>query len=134
MASQFNQETIDQINSIHLQLFDTYKRDVQFTFYMTAKEVVVEDPNYDYEFDYLDTQKNELITQSASFDVCLTYLKRQEFADFIKGSDSNLRFKATQNRIRIQVKEEAFQYLKDGLYQLEADLASLVKDLTKISD
>jgi len=114
MASQFSATTISQINSVHLAAFETYKRDIQFIFYLTPKEVVVSDPDFNYEFDYTDTSRNELIAQSASFDVCLTYLKRQEFADFMKGDDTNVRFKVTQNRIRIQVKEEAFQYLKDA--------------------
>lgn len=114
MASQFNQETIDQINSIHIAAFDSYKRDVQFTFHLKPKEVVVSDPAFDYEFDYDEPRNNEIVTQRASFDVCLTYLKRQEFADFLKGEDTSVRFKSMQNRVRIQVKEEAFQYLKDA--------------------
>ncbi len=115
MASQFSATTINQINSVHQQAFMTYKRDVQFTFYLSPKEVVIEDPTFDYEFDYGDSQKNELITQSRSFDACVTYLKRQEFSDFIRGDDTGVRFKAVFNRIRVQVKgDEAFEYLKNA--------------------
>jgi len=112
--SFFNATTQARIDSIHLEAFDTYKRSVQFTFYGTAQEVVFSDPNYLYEFDSLDNQQNEMTAVSASFDCCLIYLLRQEFADFIKGEDTNIRYNAVYNRIRLQVKEEAFESLKNA--------------------
>lgn len=114
MASQFSATTISQINNIHLAAFMTYKRDVQFTFHLKPREVVVSDPNYDYEFDYDEPKNNEIVTQSFSADACVTYLKRQEFSDYVRGEDTGIRYKSIFNRIRVQVKEEAFQYLKDA--------------------
>ena len=112
--SFFNAATKARVDAIHLEAFDSYARSVQFTFYGAAREVVVEDPNFLYEFDSIDSQTNEMTAVSASFDCCLIYLLRQEFADFAKGEDTNIRYKAVYNRIRLQVKEEAFESLKNA--------------------
>lgn len=106
--------TKNRIDQIHLSAFDTYKRSVKFKFYMPPKEVVVEDENFLSDFDTLDSSINTKIVQVHEFDCCLQYLLRQEFSDFIKGDDSGVRFKAFYNRIKIQVKEEAFSILKDA--------------------
>jgi hypothetical protein len=103
-----------QIEQIHLNGFDTYKRSVKFKFYLEPKEVVVDDPNFLYDFDSVDSNKNELIEQVYEFDCCLIYLLRQEFGDFIKGDDTNVKYKAQYNRIKVQVKEEAFETLKNA--------------------
>lgn len=112
--SFFNATTQSRIDSIHLEAFDTYKRSVQFTFYGAAQEVVVADPNYLYEFDSVDNQKNEMTAVSSSYDCCLIYLLRQEYGEMVRGDDTNIRFKAFFNRIKIQVKEEAFESLKSA--------------------
>lgn len=103
-----------QIAQITKNIFDTGKRTMQFRFYLKAKEVVVSDPNYMSDFDELDNSYNDLVPVYADFDVCLIYLDRQPFSDFIKGDDSNIRFKSINNRIRIQVEADAFEYLKEA--------------------
>lgn len=112
--SYISDATKNIIDGMHLKAFDTYKRSIKFKFYAEAKEVVVEDPDFNYEFDYLDSSKNEMIAQVSEFDCCLIYLLRQEYSDFIKGDDTNIRFKAFYNRIKIQVKEEAWEALKNA--------------------
>ncbi len=111
--SYISDATKNIIDGMHLKAFDTYKRAIKFKFYLESKEIVVEDSNFLYDFDS-DSNKNEKIEQVFEFDCCLIYLLRQEFADFIKGDDTNIKYKAQYNRIKIQVKEEAFQALKDA--------------------
>jgi len=112
--SYISEATKNRIDGMHLKAFDTYKRAVKFKFYLEASEVVVSDPNFLYEFDSLDSSINELEEQVFEFDCCLIYLLRQEYSDFIKGDDTNIRFKAPYNRIKIQVKEEAWEALKNA--------------------
>ncbi len=112
--SFINQATKDRIDQIHLDAFDTYARSTLFKFYLPVKEVVVDDPDFLYEYDTLDSTINEREVQVHEFKCCLQYLLRQEFSDFIKGTDTNVRFRAVYNRIKIQVKEEAFEVLKEA--------------------
>lgn len=110
----FDQTLKDQIAQIHKNLFDTYKRPTKMRFYMKGLETVVYDPSFNPDFDTFEGNLNQYTPVFADFDVCLIYLDRQEYSDFIKGEDTNIRYKAIYNRIKIQVEEDAFQYLKDA--------------------
>ena len=109
----FDADLRAQITQIHKNIFDSWKRGEKIRFYKHEKEVFVEDPNYNADFDYYANNKNLKITDSAEFDVCLTYLDRQILDNFIGGEDSNVRFAARYNRIKIQVELDAFEYLKE---------------------
>lgn len=109
----FDADLRAQITQIHKNIFDSWKRGQKIRFYKKAKEVFVEDSNYNGDLDEFQNNNNLKITESAEFDVCLTYLDRQILDNFIGGEDSNVRFAARYNRIKIQVELDAFEYLKE---------------------
>jgi hypothetical protein len=111
----FDAELRSQINQVQKNIFDSFKRTLTFRFYLQAKEVVVYDPNYMADFDEVDGNNNIKQVVSSDFPACIVYLERQEFSDFIKGDDSNIRFKGIYNRIRIQVEADAFEFMKDAV-------------------
>jgi hypothetical protein len=67
------------------------------------------------DFDEVDGNNNTSTVVSSDFPACVSYMERQEFSDFIKGDDSNIRFKAVYNRIRVQVEADAFEFMKDAV-------------------
>ncbi len=111
----FDADLRAQVERVHKNVFDSFKRTLTFRFYMQAQEVVIEDPNYMADFDEADGNLNTATSVSADFPACVAYLERQEFSDFIKGDDSNIRFKAVYNRIRIQVEADAFEFMKEAV-------------------
>ena len=111
----FDADLRAQVTRVHKNVFDSFKRTLTFRFYLQAKEVVVYDPNYMADFDEVDGNSNTLEAVSSDFPACVSYLERQEQGDFIKGDDSNIRFKAIYNRIRIQVEADAFEFMKEAV-------------------
>ena len=111
----FDADLRAQVTQIHKNLFDSFKRTLTFRFYLQAKEVVIVDPNYMADFDEADGNINTTTVVSSDFPACVAYLERQEFSDFVKGDDSNIRFKAVYNRIRVQVEADGFEFMKDAV-------------------
>lgn len=96
-------------------IFDTFSRDTPITFYKTAAEsVVVFDPNYNADFMEISEISSVVKTsQSQSFSCRIWYLDRQDFETSISGGDDpGIRGKFYYNRIRLQMKPDAFDYLK----------------------
>jgi hypothetical protein len=108
-------EMRSSIESAMGDIFDTFARDNQVTFYKVASEtVVVHDPNYNSDFDEIADFSSVVKTaQSQAFTCRIWYLDRQEHEAFISGGDDpGIRGKFYYNRIRLQFKEDAFNYLK----------------------
>ncbi len=106
----------NEINQAMTNVFDTFARESQVTFYkMPNQEVVALDPNYhggfDRPFDLLTVNSTE---NSETFTCRVIYLDRQEYSSIVEGGeDAGVNGKFLHNRIRLQCKEDAFSYLKD---------------------
>lgn len=102
-----------EISSAMTNIFDSFARNDQITFYkVAAEEVVVFDPNYNSAFPEM-IQSNKTV-QSQAFTCRIWYLDRQPFSTFIEGGDDiGVSSQFYHNRIRLQCKEDAFTYLKD---------------------
>lgn len=108
----------NEISSAMDDLFDTFKKSNQVRFYkMPEQAVIVADSNYNPDFDEFSVRSN--IVQEAvysDFDARIWYEDRQEFSTIVNGGeDPGIRIKQFYNRVKIQVKEDAFNYLKDSI-------------------
>jgi hypothetical protein len=96
-------------------IFDSFARDVTVTFYKAPTENIVSfDPDYNSAFPESSTTV-EYTTQSQSFPCRIWYLERQEYSNFIEGGeDLGVKGKTYYNRVRLQCKVDAFEYLKES--------------------
>ncbi len=95
-------------------IWDTFKRSEPITFYKRAnQEVVVFDPDYNADFQEFTELNNITATeQSEQFEARIWYLDRQPNSAFIEGGEeAGVRTEQMYNRIKIQVKQDAFDYL-----------------------
>ena len=102
----------NEIIQNHKNIFDTWKRGDKIRFYKKAKEVFVYNPQYMSDFDEQAGNSNLKTEDYVDYDVCLTFLDRQELSNFLPGEDTNVRFKAINSRIKVQVEASAFEDLK----------------------
>lgn len=101
-----------EVESAMDSIFDTFAK-VSITFYkMPTQEVIVFDPNYNVDF---PTNENiTLTTQSQTFTCRVNYLDRQEYGSFIPGGeDAGIKAKFFYNRVKLRMKTDAFEYLKN---------------------
>jgi len=106
----------NEINQAMTNIFDTFARESQVTFYkMPNQEVVALDPNFHGGFSStFDLSTVTSAENSQSFTCRVIYLDRQEYSPNIEGGeDAGVNGKFLHNRIRLQCKEDAFEYLKD---------------------
>lgn len=96
-------------------VFDTFKRSDLIRFYkMPSQIVAVVDPNFNPDFDEFSTSFIDQEPVYEEFEARIWYEDRQEFSNIINGGeDLGVRAKQLYNRVKIQVKEDAFNYLKD---------------------
>lgn len=120
-----------EINQAMTNVFDTFSRESQVTFYkMPNEEVVALDPNFHGGFsNTFDLSTVSSAVNSETFNCRVIYLDRQEYSTFIEGGeDVGVNGRFLHNRIRLQCKEDAFAFLKeterfvflDEKYALEA--------------
>lgn len=120
-----------EINQAMTNVFDTFARESQVTFYkMPNQEVITLDPNYHGGFDRpFDLSTVTSAVNSETFTCRVIYLDRQEYSSIVEGGeDAGINGKFLHNRIRLQCKEDAFDFLKeterfnflDEKYALEA--------------
>lgn len=106
-------ELLSEIANAQINIFDSFARDNQVTFYKRAeKEVAVFDPSYNHSFP--DTADTTNTAQYQSFTCRIWYLDRQEYSNIVEGGeDVGIKGEFLYNRVRLQCKEDAFNYLKD---------------------
>ena len=105
-----------EVNKAMTNVFDTFARSEQVTFYKTSTlEVTAYDPNFNGDFQQIDSLSTVTpTTVSESFTCRIIYLDRQDYNTFIEGGeDVGVNGKVHYNRIKLQCKEDAFDYLKD---------------------
>ncbi len=105
-----------EINRAMGDVFDTFARESPVFFYkMPSQEVIVQDQNFHGGFqDTFNLSTVESSVTSQSFSCRIIYLDRQDFSPFMEGGeDLGVNGKFIHNRIRLQCKEDAFEYLKD---------------------
>ena len=117
MASLILPELKAEVSRAMTSVFDTFARDNSVTFYkVAAKTIVALDPNFNADFlenSLLSTVTYE--TQSQAFTCRINYLDRQDFDNTISGGDDlGVKGKFIYNRIKLQCKEDAFNYLKES--------------------
>lgn len=104
----------NEITQAMTNIFDTFARVEPVTFFkMPNSEVVAHDPNFNGGFqqiEYLPTSTSQAVSQS--FICRIIYIIRQDENTFTD-SDLSIDGKVLFNRIKIQCKEDAFDYLKD---------------------
>jgi hypothetical protein len=106
----------NEVNQAMTNVFDSFARTEPVVFYKTSTaEVTAYDPNFNGGFqqiDSLDTVTSETVSQS--FICRVIYLDRQDYNTFIEGGeDVGVNGKTDYNRIKLQCKEDAFNYLRD---------------------
>lgn len=98
-------------------IFDTFKRAYPLRFYkIQQEEVVMLDPDYnaDFENNQIMPQIVNQTPQFEEFEARVWYGKFNPNQYFVAGaSDLNIKGKINLKTIKIQVREEAFEYLKD---------------------
>lgn len=104
-----------EISSAMDNIFDTFKRSELIRFYqLPSQTVAVVDPLFNPDFDNFSTQFIEQEPVYEEFEARIWYEDRQEFSTIINGGeDLGVRAKQYYNRIKVQVKEDAFNYLQD---------------------
>lgn len=103
-------------NAAMEDVFDTFARDSVLRFYKPeTTTTIIADPTFltDFGLNSAGEPKITVTTVYQDFPVRLRYLDRQESNAFLKGDDTNIRMDQQLNRIEIQVKPDAFEYLKD---------------------
>lgn len=105
-----------QVNQAQTDIFDSFARAEPVVFYkMPTSEILAYDPNFNGGFqqvDLLSTVDSDIVSQS--FTCRVIYLDRQDYDSFIEGGeDAGVNGKVYYNRIKLQCKEDAFNYLKD---------------------
>jgi len=96
-------------------VFDTFKRDKQLSFYKTQnEEVTFFDPEYNA--DFMEMSQAPSITSTSvckKFSVRIWYLDRQEYQHYLRdSSDLNVKVGQFYNKIKIQMEEDAFLFLQ----------------------
>ncbi len=113
ISTALRAEVVAALNDIQ----DTFAKSTPVIFYkVTAKEVIMFDPNYNANF--MDNIPNSSVTettQSQSFTCRINYLARQDYDTFLPGGeDTGTKSKFYYNRIKLRMKEDAFEYLQDA--------------------
>lgn len=107
----------NEVSQAMTNVFDSFARTEPVIFFKTpTSEVVIYDPNFNGGFqqvDYLSNVDSEQVSQS--FTCRVIYMDRQDYNTFIEGGeDVGVNGKSYYNRIKLQCKPDAFEYLKDS--------------------
>lgn len=97
-------------------IFDTFKRDFPITFYKDSQQVVtVHDPVWNADFGNPWADNITHAAQSATFDARIIWTKEDKVIKAVDGDENlNLKVAYPVGSVRIQVKEEAFEWLKEA--------------------
>lgn len=115
MADLLNSNMRAQIELARQDIFDTFKSRLPVRFYKTeTKTVVINDPNFNADFDIINTDNITLTAVYSDFYVRIHFLQYQPLENSFAG-DQNITAKAKNSwgRIRIQMEQDAFDYLKE---------------------
>lgn len=94
-------------------IFDSFKRSDPIRFYKTAKSTITFDPDYSGHWDKRNN-KNIKVPEFRDIECVLIFEERQPYESFIKGADTNVRFGAFYNRIKVRVDKSDYDFLKDS--------------------
>lgn len=94
-------------------IMDTFSKNASVRFYKQPTAVInVDDPDYNTYFP--DESNIEYTAQYRDFTCRVIYLDKQHYSSLLEGSsDTGIRAKQVYNRIKIQVKADGFDYLKE---------------------
>lgn len=98
-------------------IFDSFKRSSLITFYkMSEEEIVIMDPEFNADLQEFDATNTNLTEVSQQFECRIIFPKREgAYSNSIPNITIPIKAEQEFNEVYIQVKEDAYNYLKDAI-------------------
>lgn len=134
MSSVFDASAQADIRSAMKAVFDSFKRNEKVRFYkIQEEEIIMFASDYNSDFKELELSNSSVSrdSQYEEFDARVIYLDRQDGGTFIGGGEElNIKTRQFYGRIKIQIEEDGYNYIKDAeritfdncKYQIEDDI------------